>query len=333
MKLKQSTARKMISLALLLIFFVFFSITAPNFLTIINISTIMREVSTTGLIALGVTFVIVSMGIDLSTGAVMGLSAMVASRLVTDTLIPIWSIVLIALAVGALCGIINSILVLRFGLSDFIATFAAAYVYRGILYMLAYRADGHITTVSIKEPQYLALGGKLGSFYIMTYVWIILVIISYIILHRTRFGTYIYAVGTNHKSAQFSGISIELIKTITFVICGVMSALAGVFLLAYQGSVGLNTGSGLEFNAIAMVVVGGVTITGGRGDTLNAAIGSIFMIMVVNALYKYGFSTEIQTITNGLFIMLMASFDSFFFKFMKKSDQKKMKLSSEKGGK
>ena len=328
--MKQSTLRKLVSLGLLLVFFAFFSITAKNFLTPVNIGTIMREVAVTGLLAIGVSFCIISMGIDLSTGAVMGLSAMVASRLVTDTLIPIWSIVVIALLVGALCGLFNALLVLHFGLHDFIATFSSAFIFRGILYMLAYRNDqGRITTQSISEPAYLAIGGKIGDFYIMTFIWLAIVIASYIFLRKTRIGTYFYAVGTNRKSSEFSGISVVKIKTLAFVLSGLCAALAGVFVLAFQASVGLNTGASLEFNAIAMVVVGGVTITGGRGDTLNAAIGSIFMIMVVNALYKYGFSTEVQTITYGLVIMVMAMFDAFFFKWLHTQREKKAKSLEE----
>lgn len=312
--MKQSTVRKMVSIGLVLIFALLFAGTTNYFFTWRNVSSLLREVSVIGLMSIGCTFVIIGGGIDLSTGAVMGLSAMIASRLVTDTMLPIALIVVICLAVGVAAGFINGILVTIFGLSEFIATFATSFVFRGFVYMAAYRESGRIITKQVKDAAFLSLGGNVGGLYYMSIVWFAVVLLTWFLLKQTKIGTYIYAMGSDRKSAEYTGINVDKIKILTLVISDFCSALAGVFLLAWQGSAGLNTGVGMEFQAIAAAVVGGIALIGGRGDTVGAAIGSFFMVMVVNGLYKYGLSTEMQTIFYGIVIIVMAVFDAAYIK-------------------
>lgn len=312
--MKQSTVRKMVSIGLVLIFALLFAGTTNYFFTWRNVSSLLREVSVIGLMSIGCTFVIIGGGIDLSTGAVMGLSAMIASRLVTDTMLPIALIVVICLAVGVAAGFINGILVTIFGLSEFIATFATSFVFRGFVYMAAYRESGRIITKQVKDAAFLSLGGNVGGLYYMSIVWFAVVLLTWFLLKQTKIGTYIYAMGSDRKSAEYTGINVDKIKILTLVISGFCSALAGVFLLAWQGSAGLNTGVGMEFQAIAAAVVGGIALIGGRGDTVGTAIGSFFMVMVVNGLYKYGLPTEMQTIFYGIVIIVMAVFDAAYIK-------------------
>ena len=315
--MKQGVLRKVVSVALLLLFMLVFSVTTDSFLTWRNINSILREVSVVGLLSTGVAFVIIGGGIDLSTGAILGLSAMIASRFVTDTLIPIWTIVVIAVLSGVILGMINGLLVVKLGLSELIASFATMYVYRGFVFILAYRDEGgHLITRAVQDRQFLSIGGDIGGIYYMSVVWFLLILLGYIVLKKTVFGTYVYAIGTNQKSARLSGIPVEKIKVMTFMISGFCSALAGVFLLAWQGSAGLNTGSGMEFEAIAAVAVGGVVLSGGRGDTIGVCVGSLFMIVIVNGIYKFGLPTEIQTIVYGAVIIIMSVFDAVYFKVM-----------------
>lgn len=295
-------------------------------------NSILREVSVIGLLSIGVTFVIIGGGIDLSTGTVMGLAAMVTSRLVTDTLLPIWLIVVIAVLTGVILGLVNGLLVVKLGMTEFIATFATMYVYRGLVFMLAYREGGRMITKSVTDKQFLTIGGNIGGIYYMFIFWALAILISYLVLKKTTFGTYTYAIGTNRKSAQLSGINVDKVKVGTFMISAACSALAGVFLLAWQGSAGLNTGSGMEFEAIAAVVVGGIVLSGGRGDTLGVAVGSIFMVVVVNGIYKYGLSTEVQTIAYGIVIILMSMFDSLYIRWMNQRHVVSKKAALAKGG-
>lgn len=330
--MKQGTLRKLVSVGLLFGFVLVFSTTTDSFLTWRNINSILREVSVIGLLSIGVTFVIIGGGIDLSTGTVMGLAAMITSRLVTDTWLPIWLIVVIAVLTGMILGFVNGLLVVKLGMTEFIATFATMYIYRGLVFMLAYREGGRMITKSVTDKQFLAIGGNVGGIYYMSVFWVLAILVSYLVLKKTTFGTYTYAIGTNRKSAQLSGINVDKIKIGTFVISAACSALAGVFLLAWQGSAGLNTGSGMEFEAIAAVVVGGIVLSGGRGDTLGVAVGSIFMVAVVNGIYKYGLSTEVQTIAYGVVIILMSIFDSLYIKWMNKRHVVSKKTALEKGG-
>lgn len=330
--IKRATVRKFVSLFLVLVFMLIFGMTTDYFFTWRNITSMLREVSVIGLLSAGVAFVIIGGGIDLSTGAVLGLSAMTASRLVTDTLLPIWLIIIIVLAIGLAAGLINGLLVVRFGLSEFIATFATMFIYRGIVYMFAYRSSGHLITRSITDRAYLSIGGNIGGLYYMSLIWMAVIVISYLVLKKTKFGTYVYAVGTSKKSSQFSGINVDKIKIATFMISSVCSALAGIFMLAWQGSAGLDTGSGMEFEAIAAVVVGGIVLSGGRGDTIGVAIGSVFMIMIVNGIYKYGLPTEVQTIVYGAVIVVMSVFDAVYIRLTEKRRKVNKKMPDKAEG-
>ena len=317
--MKQGVLRKLVSVALLLIFAGLFSVMTDSFLTWRNINSILREVSVVGLLSLGVSFVIISGGIDLSTGSVLGVSAMITSKLVTETLLPIWLIIVLVLAAGLILGLVNGLLVTKLGLSELIASFATMYVYRGFVYLLAYHDDGgHLITKAVQDTQFLSIGGNLNGIYYMSIIWVLLILFGYLILKSTTLGTYMYAVGTNPKSALMSGINVKKVKLLTFAFSGFCSALAGIFLLAWQGSAGLNTGNGMEFQAIAAVAVGGIVLSGGRGDTLGVGIGSLFMIVVVNGIYKFGFPTEIQTIAYGAVIIIMSVFDAVYIRLMER---------------
>jgi len=331
-KMDQSVIRKLVSLSMVLIMVLVFSATAKSFLTSRNIFSILREVSVIGLLSIGVTFVIIGGGIDISTGAIMAVSAMICSKLVITTLMPIWLIVGIAIAAGILCGLANGLLVTKLKISELITTFATMFIYRGIVYMLAFRDnDGRLITKAITDKSFLVIGSKWGDFYPMTLVWIAAVIIGYILLKKTKLGTYIYAIGTDRKASLFSGIQVDRIKIATFVISGICSATAGVLLVAWQASVALSSGSGMEFQAVAAAVVGGIALTGGRGDTIGTAIGSIFMVMLINGIYKYGLPTEIQTIAYGVVIVVMSVFDSVYCGALNKRNQSIKRLVGKEG--
>jgi ribose transport system permease protein len=332
LKIDQGVKRKMVSISMILIMAVAFGLASQSFFTERNVFSMLREVSVIGLLSVGVTFVIIGGGIDISTGAIMAVSAMICSRLVIMTLMPIWLIVVIALAAGTACGIVNGLLVTRLKMSELIATFSTMFVFRGFVYMLAFRdGDGRLITKAITDKSFLVIGSSWNGFYPMTLGWVAAFLLGYFILKKTRLGTYIYAIGTDRKAALYSGIKVDFIKVVTFIISGFCSALAGVFLVAWQGSVALNSGSGMEFQAIAAAVVGGIALSGGRGDTIGTAVGSIFMIMLINGIYKFGLPTEIQTITYGAVIIIMAVFDSVYFKTLDKRNRVSKRMTGKEG--
>lgn len=326
--MKQSAVRKLVSLGLVIILIIGFGLTTTTFLSINNFFNLFREVAVIGLVSIGVTFVIIGGGIDISTGAILGLTAMAVSRMVDATLWPIWVIVLIALLIGAACGIINGLLVTKLNLSEFIATFSTLFIFRSMVYIIGFREDGYLVTKMITDPYFMKIGGTFNGFYYMTIVWLIVVVLSYILLRKTVLGTYIYAIGSDKKAARMSGINVDRIKILTFVISGICSALAGVLLLAWQGSVALSSGQGMEFQAIAAVVIGGVALAGGKGDTVGTALGSVFMIMVVNGLYKYNLPTEYQTIAYGAIIIIMSIFDAVYNTRLRNKNTKKKEVTS-----
>lgn len=326
--MKQSTVRKLVSLGLVLVLTIGFGATTTSFLSFNNFFNLFREVSVIGLVSVGVTFVIIGGGIDISTGAILGLSAMAASRMVDGTLWPIWLIVLLTLLIGAACGVFNGLLVTKLHLSEFIATFGSLFIFRSLVYVIGFREDGYLVTKMITDPYFLKIGGTFNGFYYMTLVWLLIVVLGYILLKKTVVGTYICAVGSDKKAARMSGINVDRIKILTFVLSGLCSALAGILLLSWQGSVALSSGQGMEFQAIAAVVIGGVALTGGKGDTIGTALGSVFMIMVVNGLYKYNLPTEYQTIAYGAIIIIMSMFDVIYTKRLRDRNTNKKEVTT-----
>ncbi len=330
--LKQSTTRRLVSVGLVLIFALFFGFTTDYFFTWNNITSLLREVSVIGMLSLGCSFVLIGGGVDLSTGSILGMAAMLASRLVTDTLLPIPLIVLLCILAGVIAGLINGLLVARVGLSEFIATFATSFVFRAVVYLLAYRVNGRIATMTVTDAAFRSLGGDIGGLYYMSIVWIAMVALTMFVLKKTKLGTYIYAMGSNRRSAEFTGINVDKVKVVSFMISGALCALAGVFLVAWQGSAALGTGNGYNFQGMAAAAVGGVALSGGHGDTLGTAIGSCFLIMVTNGLYKYGLPTQMQTIFYGVVIIIMAIFDSIYNNSVSRRNIISKKQTVEKGG-
>ena len=201
-KISQSVIRKLVSLSMVLIMAMVFSVTAKSFFTLRNIFSIFREVSVIGLLSIGVTFVIIGGGIDISTGAIMAVSAMICSNLVITTLMPIWLIVSIAISAGVLCGLLNGLLVTKLKLSELITTFATMFIYRGIVYTLSFRdGDGRLITKAIMDKSFLAIASKWGDFYPMTLIWVAAVILGYIILKKNQTG-HIYIRNWNRPKSR-----------------------------------------------------------------------------------------------------------------------------------
>ena len=307
--------RKLISVGLLVILAIIFAATTESFFNSRNIILLLRESSYVGLIALGMAFVIIGGGIDLSAGGIVCLSAVVCSRLAATNDVPAIFVILAGILTGMVCGAINALINNKLHLTEFVATLASGFVYTGLALIVAYRENGRLVTQAVKNKGFLLLGDKIFGIHIMTLTLIVLMIVLMIILYKTRFGLHTYAQGSNAKSAQMSGVNNAMIKASGFIICGFFCGLAATFTLAYQGAVSLATGTGMEFQAIAACVVGGVVLGGGQGDALGAFVGALFLTLIMNGLYKYGIPTAYQYILQGGIILLATSFDAQFNKF------------------
>jgi ribose transport system permease protein len=323
---RQERIRRFVSIGLLLALILIFGSTSEFFLTAGNIFNFLREAAVPGILAVGVTFVIITAGIDLSTGALVAFVAMLCANLLYYSTIPVPIILLIGVIVGALAGSFNGFLVSKLKLPDFIATLSTMGIFRGLTLIAAIRENGVISNKVIREPDFIILGGHISGLYISTIAFVIIVIIGQFILKKTKFGIYTYSVGANRKSAELSGINADRIKVMVYTISGICCAIGAMFQAAKMQTATAEMGIGLEFDVIAAVVVGGCAFSGGRGDVLGSAVGALFMVILTNGLYKYNFPAAYQIIIKGAVIVAMVIFDSVYQSVIEDRKRKAGKL-------
>lgn len=308
----RNIVRRFISVFLVIMLAVVFSLTTEYFLSSRNILQLLREASFVGLAAMGMSFVIIGGGIDLSVGGIISVVGIVCARLSFIPGIPGIAVVLGGVIVGSICGAINAFLVSGLHLTEFVATLASGFALSGLALLLAFRDGGTVLSKTITNRSFLAFGRHIGGLYYITIVWVVLTVAALFILKRTSFGLHTYARGSNAKSAHMSGVNIVRIKSAGFIICGAMAGLAAAMISAYQSASPVTLGTGMEFQSIAACVVGGIVLGGGKGDAVGAFIGSLFMTLILNGLYKYGLPIAWQSILQGAIIILVTAFDAQF---------------------
>lgn len=315
-KMNKNTIRKLISVGLLLALVVIFTLSSEYFLTVNNFMEIFRDAAVVGIIGIGVTMVILTGGIDLSTGSMMALVGMAMANIYRYTLLPIWVMILAGVAVGVLAGLFNGVIVTKLNLPEFIATLSTMSMYRALTYIISIKENGLITSQALKAQSFIRLGRSVGVVYYVVIAFGVLVIIGQILLKYTRFGTNLYAVGSNIKAAQLSGINTDRTRCLAYVITGFCTGIAAVFMIARLQSTTVLLGDGMEFNVIAAVVVGGCALSGGRGDIIGTLIGALFMSTLENGIYKFQINTAYQLIVKGIIIICVVVFDSWYNNYM-----------------
>lgn len=321
--MRQEQMRRLISIASLIVIMLVFGLTSNSFFTQSNLLSILRECSVNGIIAIGVTYVIITAGIDLSTGAAVGFAGMLCANLLYNYNMSAGLVVLISILTGLVCGALNGFIITKLRVPEFIGTLSTQYLFRSMVFVFAIRESGVITNKKISNPGILIWGGSIDGIYLVTIAFIVLAIIGQIVLKKTKFGTYIYATGANRKSAELSGINTDKIRMAVYVITGALCGLAAIFQIGRVGSVTTDLGTGMEFEIIASVVIGGCAFSGGRGDVFGSAIGAIFMAVLQNGILKYNLPTAAQLIVKGVVIVIMIVFDAVYNKMMQKRIQQK----------
>lgn len=284
----------------LLILVVVISVLNPSFLSINNLLNLLRQVSINGLIAFGMTFVIMTGGIDLSVGSVLALSSAFTVSLMVNGINQIFAII-IGLVSGAALGAINGALISKGKLAPFIATLATMTVYRGATLVFT---DGNPITASNQEI--FAFFGRGYIFGIPTpvVIYFICFVILYVVLHKTVFGRKTYSIGGNEKAALISGVNVDKMKIKIYAISGLMASLAGIIQASRLSSAQPTAGQSFEIDAIAAVVLGGTSMSGGRGRLVGTLIGALIIGTISNGLNLLGVSSFYQDIAKGLVIVL-----------------------------
>lgn len=292
------------SLIGLVLIVILLSIFADNFLTVNNMLNVFRQVSINALIAFGMTFVILTGGIDLSVGSILALSSALTAGMMAGGM-DTWLAVLIGLIAGAVMGAVNGFIVAKGRLAPFIVTLATMTIFRGLT--LVY-TDGKPITGLNKD---FAVIGKGYFLQIpMPIIWMIITFaVVYIILKHTTFGRRVYSVGSNEEATWLSGISTSKVKIWVYSISGLLAAVSGIILTSRLNSAQPTAGTSYELDAIAAVVLGGTSLTGGKGWIVGTLIGAIIIGVLNNGLNLLNVSSFYQQVVKGAVILVAVLLD------------------------
>ncbi|MEG0250974.1 MAG: ribose ABC transporter permease [Peptostreptococcus sp.] len=290
----------------LIVLMIFVTILNPSFIKPSNLINLLRQVSVNALIAFGMSFVILTGGIDLSVGSVLALTSAIFAGVLGMGVPPMIGVV-IALAVGALLGAINGILITKGKMAPFIATLATMTIFRGLT--LVYTGGNPITNFSD------AFSYKfIGRGYVLGVPWpvilmIIFFAIAFVILNKTPFGRKTYAIGGNEKASFISGIKTDSVKIKIYAISGFLAAMAGLILTSRLNSAQPTAGTAYEMDAIAAVVLGGISMSGGKGSIAGTLVGALILGTLNNGLNMLGVSSFYQQIVKGIVILIAVLID------------------------
>jgi ribose/xylose/arabinose/galactoside ABC-type transport system permease subunit len=272
---------------------------SDRFLTVNNAVNVLRQSTINGIIAVGMTFVILTAGIDLSVGATLALSTVVTANLLQQE-IPVLLAVLIGLALGAALGFVNGLIITKTKVPPFVATLGMMTVARGLA--LTYTQGRPITGL---PDAFRFIGtGSLGPIPMPIIIAGLTFLVGWIVLNRTKMGEYIYAIGNNPVAARYAGIATDVYITFVYVLAGFLSALAGMILVARLNSAQPTAAIGYEFDAIAAVVVGGTSFAGGEGSLGGTLLGVLVIAVINNGLNLLNVSSFYQPVVTGIVIAL-----------------------------
>ncbi|WP_293200334.1 ABC transporter permease [Paenibacillus sp.] len=290
----------------LLILGTFFAIKAPNFLSQKNLLNVLLQSSISAIVALGMTVVITGGGIDLSVGSVMAISSIVASRLMAGGMYMAPAIA-IGILIGGCFGVLNGFIISRTTIAPFIVTLGMQSIARGIVYILC---DGVPITKLPTKFNFFGGGRIAGVVPVPVIFMLIFVIIAFNILHRSRFGRHVFAVGSNENTAYLSGVDVTRIKQTMYILCSIFAAIAGIIYASRVISGQPNAGEGYETDAIAATVIGGTSMAGGQGSIIGTVLGALIMGILSNGLNMLSINYYYQKVTIGIVIIGAVYLDS-----------------------
>ncbi len=290
----------------LILLVVVITILNPSFLTMDNLLNVLRQVSISALIAFGMTFVILTGGIDLSVGSTLGLTGAVAASLLASGTDPIIAMG-VALILGLLLGAVNGVIITKGKAAPFIATLATMTIYRGIT--LVYTEGRPISGLGDGAAFQMFGKGYFLGIPVPVVTMILAFIVLYFILHKTTFGRRVYAVGGNEEAAKLSGISPDRIKIAVYAITGLLAAVSALILTSRLNSAQPTAGQSYELDAIAAVVLGGTSLTGGKGWIFGTLVGALIIGVLNNGMNLIGVSSFFQQVVKGAVILLAVLID------------------------
>ena len=308
---KKLNIQKLLAPAALVILYIFFCFFGKNFFSAGTLVSILDSTYYVGMMAFGITFVIITGGIDLSIGTNMMMSALIAGYLYTQG-VNIWLCLVVIVIIATFVGFINGTLVSRLKLPPFIATLGMMMMTQGFGSIITkvqtqrfpsgFDADGGYKAVFYKTPG----GFPSGIVYMLVFF-----LIAMLLLNKTRFGRYTYAIGSNEESVRLSGVNVIKWKTLVYTVCGFFCGLSAIVYAATYTTIIPGTGNGLEMNAIAAVIIGGTSMSGGIGTMSGTLIGALLMSVLKTGLMSMGLQGHFQTFFTGLVVILAVLLDIY----------------------
>lgn len=277
------------------------------FLSPVNLANVVRSVSENGIMAIGMTLVILIGGIDLSVGAILGLTATISADLMMNRSFGFMTTVLTVIVIGMAFGVFNGVIHAKLSIQAFIVTLASMSIARGLARFwsggigipITYGNDPHLA-----PPVFGILAERICGIPVPAMCFIALGIIFTIILKTTRFGRYVYAIGGNETAAHLSGINVDRVKIMIFTISGALCAIAGMIHAAQLSQGSPNDGTGYELNAIAAVAIGGTSLAGGKGTIVGTIVGALILGILDNMLGLKDVNNNLQLVVKGLIIII-----------------------------
>lgn len=290
----------------LILLFLIASIVTPCFLKPANLINVMRQIAITGIVSLGMTFVIITSGIDLSVGSIVGVVAVCCASLLKVEVSVLW-VVLSGIGIGIALGLVNGIGVSIGKLPAFIMTLGTMVAARGLAMIIS---NGQPVSWNVDALPFETLGGgNIVGIPVPVILFLVLFLISLIVLKNFPFGRYIYAIGDSREAGRLSGINVKLIEISAYVVNGLFCGIAGLVYISRLGVGEPTAGTGIELDAIAMVVIGGTSINGGTGSVTGTFIGAAILSIIANILNLLGISPFIQQVVKGSIIVIAVLVD------------------------
>jgi len=287
--------------------FITLSVSSPVFFTWENMKNLAFQTAPVGIIAVGGTLVFIAGGFDLSVGAISAFTGIMAAKIFNATGIGLWGSLILGALVGLGFGIGNGLLVTLGRVNAFIATLATSIIIAGLGQVVT---SGNLVSVASDNFTKLGLGSAWGIGY-PVYVWFAFAGVCGFLLSRTAFGRYVYAVGGNAEAARLAGVRVNVVRATTFAISGLAAGIAGVILVSEVGTAQWNANTGIEFDAITAIVLGGTSLLGGEGAIWRAMLGAFFLQMIGNGFNLLGTTPELQYVIKGLILAAAVSLDAW----------------------
>ena len=292
------------SVLILIVICIFASILSSSFLSVSNLFNVVKQITVAGIVGCGMTFVILTGGIDLSVGSIVGLAGAIAAGILVSTE-NVFLAILAALGIGIVCGAINGFFVAQCEIPPFIATLGMMTLLRGCVLVYTKGAP-----IAIKVDAYKFIGkGTILGVPVPILLLVILYLIAHYIFNQTGFGRSIYALGGNKEAARLSGIRVKYSEWIVYIFNGLMSGIAAIVLTARLGSAQSTSGEGIEMDAIAAVILGGTSLSGGTGFVLPTVIGAMIMGIIDNILTLMNVNPHATNIVKGAVVLLAVMVD------------------------